>query len=58
MFKRSDLEKYAEEQKEGRRKNLGMTIQDAAKFLGAKDVVVKRWVYRGLLQVSRSVSMK
>jgi transposase len=54
MFKRADLEKYVEGCKEKRRMNAGMTIQEASKFLGVKDVVAKRWIDRGLLQVSRS----
>lgn len=54
MFKKSDLEKLAETYIEKRRNEYGMTIQEAAKFLEVKDVVVKRWVNRGLLRASSS----
>jgi hypothetical protein len=52
MFNKSDLEKLVESHIEKRRNEIGLTVQDAAKSLGVKDVVIKRWAQMGLLKAS------
>ncbi len=54
MLQRPDLENYIVAYKERRRNDLGMTIQESAGYLGVKDVVVKRWIARGLLPACKN----
>ncbi len=52
IFNKSDLQKLVEADSEKRRNEIGLTVQDAAKSLGVKDVVIKRWAKGGLLRAS------